>query len=114
MDEVSIFTLFKAVTDKLGITQAWLTATATNVMMLTTIVKAKFSLFEGFWPTTALVSVATGMLAAAEFYTTPLNILLAVILVWGSTTLLMKGTEKGVDIAKSGFNRGPSKPGENP
>lgn len=109
-DAVTIFTLFKTVTDKLGITQAWLNATATNVMTLTVIVKAKFDIFTGFWQTTALVAVATAMLATAEFFTTPFNILVAVVLIWAGTTLLMKGGEHGVEIAKSGFNRGPSTP----
>jgi hypothetical protein len=108
MDEVTVFTLFKAVTDKLGITQAWLTATATNVMTLTVIAKAKFDVLKGFWATTILVAVATGMLAAAEFFAAPLNIVVAVILVWAGTTLLMKGGEKSVDVAAKGFGRGPS------
>lgn len=109
-DAVTIFTLFKTLTDKLGITQVWLTATATNVMTLVGIVKPKFQQLDGFWPTTALVAVAAGLLAGAEFYMTPWKVFVCVLFVWGGTTVLMKSGEGVIHITRKGFNRGPSTP----
>jgi len=109
-DAVTIFTLFKTLTDKLGITQAWLTATATNVMTLVGIVKPKFPSLDGFWQTTALVAVTAGLLAGAEFYLAPWKILVCIVLIWGGTTLLMKTGEGAIRITRNGFNRGPSTP----
>lgn len=104
--ETTIFALFSTLTDKLGITQEWLNGTAVNVMTFTGIVRAKFPQVAGFWPTTAVVAAATLGLAAAQYYTSPLNIGVCIVLVWAGTTLLMKGGEKGVDVAVPNRFRG--------
>jgi len=105
MSDATIFSLLAPLTDKLGITQTWLAATALNVMTLTSIARAKYAAVAGFWQTSAVVAVATGLLAAAEYYTSPLSIFVAILVVWAGTTLTMKGAEKTVDLARGGLDR---------
>jgi len=109
MSDATIFSLLASLTDKLGITQTWLAATALNVMSLTSIARAKYSQVSGFWPTTILVAGATALLAAAEYYTNPLAVFVSVVVIWGGTTLTMKGGEKVIDLGRRGFDRPPTK-----
>jgi hypothetical protein len=108
MNDATIFSLLAPLTDQLGITQTWLAATALNVMSVTSIARAKYAQVSGFWPTTILVATVTAMMAAAEYYTNPLAIFVSVVVIWGGTTLTMKGGEKVIDLGRKGFDRPPA------
>src|SRR3972149_10011808 len=101
MDSGTIFTFFAPVTDKLGIAQDWLAATALNVMTAVAIIKPKFEdLFKGFWRTSILAGVLGLAQAAAEYYQRPLVVLVAIVVLWLGTTVTMKTAEKGIDLGK--------------
>jgi chromate transport protein ChrA len=104
--EITIFTIFSSLTDKLGITQDWLNAMGMNILTVVAIVRGRFPAIDSFWEQSAVVGAAALLLALAQFYTNPWAIAASVILLWAGTTLTTKTGEKGVSATTNRFRGG--------
>jgi chromate transport protein ChrA len=104
--EITIFTIFSSLTDKLGITQDWLNAMGMNILTVLTIVRGRFPMVDSFWEQSAVVGAASALLAVAQYYSNPWAIVVAVIILWAGTTLTTKTGEKGVTATTNRFRGG--------
>lgn len=89
MDQ-SILTVLKPIADSLGLSMAWIEATALNVVLGTGLVKQAFGVRRDWNLLTAGVIAAA--LAGAQYYATPITAVFGAALVFASTALALKLT----------------------